>query len=255
MDVAALLLFALFFTAVVVSTTSRHQLLRTSVGRPRLFQITVVGAAAVTVPVDLYAVVHGAIGPVGADRLLLLNVAAACGVAALHGCLRGRALAGSVPAAIVAGAAAACSPGAGTGLSSGSLPATGSDSGGQVDDGHALRMGVLGWTGPLIALVVVTAVVALGSGTGGNASGPGSVGSTAGSALAVYSLLVCVISASSLFRGAGVRSILGRDEDRRGFCTVDGGPVTAGGLSSTQPPVPGAELTASAGDHHTPPRA
>jgi hypothetical protein len=203
MDVAVLLLFTLFFTAVVVSATSRHQLLRTSVRRPRLFQVTVLGAAAVTVPVDLYAVVHGTVGPVGADRLLLLNVAAACGVAALHGWLRGRALAGSVPAAIVAGAAAACSPGARTGLRPGSLPGAGSVSGGQVDDGHALRMGVLGWTGPLIALVVVTAVVALGSGSSGNADGPGSVGSTAGSALAIYSLLVYVISASSLFRGAG----------------------------------------------------
>ena len=67
------------------------------------------------------------------------------------------------------------------------------------DDWHG--MGVLGWSGPLIALVVVTAVVVLGS--GGNGSGPDSVGSTAGSAgaaLAIYSLLVCVISASSLFR-------------------------------------------------------
>ena len=39
--------------------------------------------------------------------------------------------------------------------------------------------------------------------SGGNGSGSGSVGSAAGgagSALAVYSLLVCVISASSLFR-------------------------------------------------------
>jgi hypothetical protein len=53
----------------------------------------------------------------------------------------------------------------------------------------------------LIALVVVTAVVVLGS--GGNGSAPDSVGSTAGgagAALAIYSLLVCVISASSLFR-------------------------------------------------------
>ena len=57
----------------------------------------VFGAAA-TVPVDLYAVVYGTVGPGGsalgevADRLLLLNVAAASGVAALHESLRGRAI-------------------------------------------------------------------------------------------------------------------------------------------------------------------
>lgn len=212
MDVAVLLLFAAFLTAAVVTTLSRRHVVR----RPRLFQLAVIGAAAVTVPVDLYAVVHGTVGPGGArlgdvaDRLLLLNVAAACGVAALHGCLRGRALAGSDPAATVAGAAAVCSPESGTGLRPGSPLGSGSGSGGQVDDGHALRMGVLGWAGPLIALVVVTAVVALGSGSSstGNGTGPGSVGF----ALAIYSLLVCVISASSLFRGRPARSAIDPQE-------------------------------------------
>ncbi|TCC51185.1 hypothetical protein E0H75_13760 [Kribbella capetownensis] len=194
MDVAVLLLFAVFFTALLVRTTSRYDVLRASVGRPRLFQIAAVLAAAVTVPVDVYAVVYGTVGPGAvaledvAGRLLLMNVAAACGVAALHGSLRGRALAGPGTAAAVAGSA----------------PPMGAPA----DDGHALRLGVLGWTGPLIALIVVTAVVAVGSGgdgmgSGGNGSGAGSVGPTTGSvgsALAVYSLLVCVISASSLFR-------------------------------------------------------
>ncbi|WP_202866212.1 hypothetical protein [Kribbella turkmenica] len=212
MDVAVLLVFAFFTTAVAVATMTRTEVLRASVRRPRLFQGAVLGAAAATVPVDLYAVVYGTIGPGGtrltdvADRLLLLNVAAACGVAALHGCLRGRALAGSAPAATVAGAAAACSPGPGSGSRAEALPGPGSGSGGQTDDRHALRMGVLGWTGPLIALVVVTAVVALGSGSasGGNGTGAGGVGATAGSALAIYSLLVCLISAS-LFRGRPAR--------------------------------------------------
>jgi hypothetical protein len=151
---------------------------------------------------------------VAADRLLLLNVAASCGVAALHGCLRGRALAGSAPAATTAGAATACSPGSGTGSRPGAHPGSGPGPGGQVD-GHALRMGVLGWTGPLIALVVVTAVVALGSGSGGNGTGPAGVGAMAGGAgsvLAIYSLLVCVISASSLFRGRPARSAIGPQE-------------------------------------------
>lgn len=164
MDVAVLPLFALFFTALVVTTTSKYDVLRVSIRRPRAFQLAAIGAAAVTVPVDLYALGYDATGPAGASlqdvaaRLLLLNVAVACGLASLHGALR-------VPS----------------------------------DDGHG--MGVLGWSGPLIALVVVTAVVALGS--GGNGSSPDGVGSTAGSAgaaLAIYSLLVCVISASSLFR-------------------------------------------------------
>ncbi|MFI7066266.1 hypothetical protein ACIBL3_35085 [Kribbella sp. NPDC050124] len=72
--------------------------------------------------------------------LLLLNVAAACGVAALHGCLRGRALAGSDPAATVAGAAAVCSPEPGTGLRPGSPLGSGSGSGGRIDDLYALRI-------------------------------------------------------------------------------------------------------------------
>jgi hypothetical protein len=180
MDVAVLLLFATFITAVAVATMSRHEVLRASV-----------------------------------RRLPLLNVAASCGVAALHGCLRGRALAGSAPAATTAGAAAACSPGSRTGSRPGALLGSGPGPGEQVDDGRALRMGVLGWTGPLIALVVVTAVVALGSGSDGNGTGPAGVGTTAGvagSALAIYSLLVCVISASSLFRGRPARSAIDPQE-------------------------------------------
>jgi len=45
----------------------------------------------------------------------LRNVAASCGVGALHGRLCGRALAGPGPAAAVAGAASACSPGSAPG--------------------------------------------------------------------------------------------------------------------------------------------
>ena len=184
MDVAVLLLFALFFTALVVTTTSRYDVLRGSIRRPRVFQLAAVGAAAVTVPIDVYAVGYDAFGPTAvalqdvSGRLLLLNVAAACGLAALHSSLR-----------------------------------------------PAIRMGVLRWVGPLSALVVVAAVVALaggndalssgndalssgndalssgnGSGSAGVGSSAGGAGSTAGSALAVYSLLVCLISASSLFR-------------------------------------------------------
>jgi hypothetical protein len=55
-------------------------------------------------------------------------------------------------------------------------------------------MGVLGWTGPLIALVAVTAVVVLGS--RGNGPELGDVEPV----WAVYSLLICVISAYALLR-------------------------------------------------------
>lgn len=174
MDAAVLIVFALFFTALVVATTSGNSLLRTSVRRPRLFQTVVVLATAATVPVDLYAVVYGTVGPGGiaidevAGRLLLLNVAAACGVATLHESLRGRA------------------------ISADTIPGepSGSD--------QPVRMGVLGWTGPLIALVAVTAVVVLGS--RGNGPELGNVGPV----WAVYSLLICVISAYALLRRRAV---------------------------------------------------
>jgi uncharacterized YccA/Bax inhibitor family protein len=173
MDVAVLAVFALFFTALVVVTTSAHGRVRAAVRRPRVFQLVVVGVAAATVPVDVYAVVHGTVAGVPlaevSDRLLLLNVAAACGVAALHEFLRG-------PAAVL-----------------------------DPDDRSAseqpVRMGVLGWTGPLIALVAVTAVIALGSRGNGNELGH------VGSVWAVYSLLVCVISAYALLRRRAASAI------------------------------------------------
>jgi hypothetical protein len=169
MDVAVLLIFAVFFTGLVVLTTTGNGRLRAAVRRPRLFQLVVAAAAAATVPVDVYAVLYGTVGPGGAaiedvaGRLLLLNVAASCGVAALHEALRGRAIS----------AAAA------------------------LDDSEVeepLRMGVLGWTGPLIALGVVTVVVAIGS--LGNGPELGNVGPV----WACYSLLICLISAYALLR-------------------------------------------------------
>jgi hypothetical protein len=173
MDVAVLVVFALFFTALVVVTTSAHGRMRASVRRPRLFQLVVVGAAGATVPVDVHAVVYGTVAGVPlaevSDRLLLLNVAAACGVAALHESLRG-------PAAVL-------------------------DPDDRSASEHPVRMGVLGWTGPLIALVAVTAVIALGS--RGNGDELGHVGSV----WAVYSLLVCVISAYALLRRRAASAI------------------------------------------------
>jgi hypothetical protein len=170
MDAAVLLVFAFFFTAIVILATTPRGGLRTSVRRPRLLQLAVVAAAALTVPVDLYAVVYGTVGPAGAslsdvaDRLLLLNVAASCGVAALHESIRG----------------------------SSAEPSTAAEE-------PVVRMGVLGWIGPLIALVAVTSVVVLGS----RIEGPGTVGPV----WAVYSLLICVISAIALLRSGPARAI------------------------------------------------
>jgi hypothetical protein len=109
MDVAVLLLFTLLIALI----TFRYDVLRD------------VAASCVTFRYDA-----------------LMNVAASCGVGALHGCPRGRALAGSGPAAAVAGAAPACSPE--------------SFSGSGEQDGHTL-----GWTG----LVVLTVSVAFPLGT------------------------------------------------------------------------------------------
>jgi hypothetical protein len=170
MDAVVLTVFALFFAALTIATITGHSRLRTSVRRPRLFQFVTVLAAAATVPVDLYAVVYGTVGPGGvaiedvAGRLLLLNVAASCGVAALHESLRGRAI------------SAASAPDDQSGIE------------------QPVRMGVLGWTGPMIALVAVTAVVVLGS--RGNGPELGNVGPV----WAVYSLLICGISAYALAR-------------------------------------------------------
>jgi hypothetical protein len=164
MDAVVLLIFAAFFTAMVVSATAGSGLLRGSVRRPGLFQVVAVLAAAATVPVDLYAVIYGTAGPGGAvladvtGRLLLLNVAASCGAAALHEFLR-------------------VSPADDT-----------------TDTEPPLRMGVLGWIGPLVALAAVTAIVALGSVR--NEPELGNVGSV----WACYALLICLMSAYALLR-------------------------------------------------------
>ena len=50
MDVAVLLIFALFFTALVVADDLQYDVLRASIRRPRLFQLAAV-ARRVTVPV------------------------------------------------------------------------------------------------------------------------------------------------------------------------------------------------------------
>lgn len=232
MDAAVLLIFATFFTTLVVSTATGKGLLRASVRRPRLFRAALLGAAAVTVPVDLYIVLAGTLGPDGAplgqvaDRLLLLNVACASGIAALHEFLRGD----PVRACPVGGGTAANPASAGPSVAMDLTPApepagtrepaTGAASAGTMlltaprrpatmptaadwpdHTEPAVRMGVLGWLGPLMALGVVAAVVA--SGSVGNGPEPGTVGPV----WACYSLLICVISATALL-GRRVREAI-----------------------------------------------
>lgn len=235
MDAAVLLIFATFFTTLVVTTTTGHGLLRASVRRPRLFRAALLGAAVVTVPADLYTVLAGTLGPDGAplgqvaDRLLLLNVAFASGIAALHESMRGNPVT-VVPVSVVpAGFGGSAQPtGQLTGQLNGRLtgamstetvaravaevPATTSGttltatapvrpasrpvSADWPDHTEpAVRMGVLGWVGPVMALAAVTAVVAVGS--LGNGPELGNVGPV----WACYSLLICVISATALLGG------------------------------------------------------
>lgn len=221
MVVVVLLIFAAFFITLVVLTSSHQGLLRASVRRPRLFRVALLGAAAGTVPIDLYTGWYGAVGPGGpslqdaAGGLLLLNVAAACAVAALHESLRGHAVTAesattgspaSPVEALSVGAAYRPAPGPGApgpGTQSGATQSTTARlrpvpappvADWPENSEPALRMGVLGWVGPVMAFAVVTAVVAAGSiGDAPELSGVGPV-------WACYSLLICVISAAALLR-------------------------------------------------------
>lgn len=160
MDVIVLLIFSGFFAALTVAATANGGL-RASVRRPRIFQAVALAAGTVLVPLDLSVALYATVGPGAstladlAERLLLLNVAASCGIAALHGYLR--------------------------------RPDQGAD------DEPALRLGVLGWVGPLVALVAVTLMVLLGH-LGGSEVG------AVGPVWAFYSVLSCIISAYALLR-------------------------------------------------------
>jgi hypothetical protein len=149
-----------------------------------------------------------------------VNVAASCGVAALPGRPCGRALAGSGSAATTAGAVMVCSPESNGSQGLGALPGSGSGSGGQTDFGPALRTSAPGRTGSPAA---VMAPGSSGNGSGTSSSeprpavpGPRSRATPCSSARSAPHRC----SAADL---RGVRSILRRDEDRRGFCIVDGG--------------------------------
>ncbi|WP_328995419.1 hypothetical protein OG394_12505 [Kribbella sp. NBC_01245] len=219
MDVFVLLIFAGFFAALTVATTANGGLLRASMRRPGLFQAVAVGAGTVLVPLDLSVAAYGTIGGGQARlsdiaaQLLLLNVAASCGIAALHGYLRRlgfapdgswtpddrRALdddpamtSGTVP---TSGEAMSGSVMTGSAVMTGSPVMTGIrvTSGGSAME-PALRLGVLGWVGPLVALVAVAGMVVLGQLR--NHEGAAAVGPV----WAFYSVLICVISAYALLR-------------------------------------------------------
>lgn len=214
MDVFVLLIFAGFFAALIVATTANGGLLRASMRRPGLFQAVAVGAGTVLVPLDLSVAAYGTIGSGQgrladlAAQLLLLNVAASCGIAALHGYLRrpgsapdnaftpdGQRTLGDSPATsidlVMSGDAAI----AGSPVTTGTAVMTGT----RVMSGRpaiepALRLGVLGWVGPLVALVAVAGMVILSQLR--NHEGAAAVGPV----WAFYSVLICVISAYALLR-------------------------------------------------------
>lgn len=214
MDVFVLLIFAGFFAALIVATTANGGLLRASMRRPGLFQAVAVGAGTVLVPLDLSVAAYGTIGSGQgtladlAAQLLLLNVAASCGIAALHGYLRrpgfapdnawtpdGRRALGDSPVTsgdlVMSGDAAI----AGSPVTTGTAVMTGTRvmSGGPAME-PALRLGVLGWVGPLVALVAVAGMVILSQLR--NHEGAAAVGPV----WAFYSVLICVISAYALLR-------------------------------------------------------
>jgi hypothetical protein len=164
MDLLVLLTFASFFVALAVASSARHGVLGTSVGRPVLFRGLTLGAAALLVPVDLGAAFSEATGDAFGHGMivtvLLLNVAACCGAAALHQSLRsGRARSGA-----------------------------------PVDPDAVLRLGVLGWVGPLVALVALGVLVTIGP------AGDGSELGAVGPVWAFYSVLICLISGYALLR-------------------------------------------------------
>ena len=171
MDLFVLLTFASFFVVLAVASTWRRGMLRSTVRRPRLFRDLVLGTAAVLVPIDLYVALYEATGiTLGAGRgaldaiagvLLLLNVAACCGVAALQHRLR----TGAPQVEAVA------------------------------DRDLELRMGVLGWVGPLVAFVVLGGITTL------DPAGDGPQLGAVGPVWAFYSVLICLISAYALLRG------------------------------------------------------
>ncbi|MFC0622935.1 hypothetical protein [Kribbella deserti] len=213
MDVLVLLIFAGFFATLTVAATANGGLLRASMRRTKLFQGVALVAGTVLVPLDLSVAAYGTIGGGQstladiAARLLLLNVAASCGIAALHSYLRRPGFASEDDMDLPTRGLASGNDG--RGLAS-DLPATGGVGTNTVvmarvsatATNHvsaratepALRLGVLGWVGPLVALVAVAGMVLLDQMR--NHADIAAVRPV----WAVYSVLICVISAYALLR-------------------------------------------------------
>lgn len=165
MKILVLLLFASFFLATAVAVTHAWILDSALGGGPRSmlrhpgwFLAAVLATSGLLVPLDLFLAFGGSlVAPAALSLALMLNVAAAGGLTALHellGSLAHRVTRSSEP----------------------------------------LRLGVLGWVGPLVALVALGALVALDPAHDGRGPGPVS------EVWAFYAVLSCAISAYALLR-------------------------------------------------------
>jgi hypothetical protein len=166
--ILVLLLFASFFLTTAVAVTHAWVLdsalgggPRSMLHRPGWFLAAALIAGGLLVPLDLFLAFGGRlVAPAALSLALMLNVAAAGGLTALHELL-------GTLAHRVTRATAANAP---------------------------VRLGVLGWVGPLVALVALGALVALDPGHDGRGPGPVS------EVWAFYAVLSCAISAYALLR-------------------------------------------------------
>lgn len=169
MKILVLLLFASFFLATAIAV-SHAWILDSALGggprsmlrHPGWFLAAALGAGGLLVPLDLFLAFGGSlVAPAALSLALMLNVAAAGGLTALHELL------GTMAHRVTRSAAPANEP---------------------------LRLGVLGWVGPLVALVALGALIALDPGRDGRGPGPVS------EVWAFYAVLSCAISAYALLR-------------------------------------------------------
>jgi hypothetical protein len=164
--ILVLILFASFFLATAIAVSHAWILdsalgggLRWTLRHPGLFLAAALTTGTLLVPLDLFLAFGGdLVAPSAVSLALMLNVAAAGGLTALHELL------GTMARRLTRSAA----------------------------PNEPLRLGVLGWVGPLVALVALAALIAVDPAI----DGPGPVSTV----WAFYAVLSCAISAYTLLR-------------------------------------------------------
>lgn len=169
MKILVLLLFASFFLATAIAVSHAwildsalggglHSMLR----HPGLFLAAALATGGLLVPLDLFLAFGGhLVAPAALSLALMLNVAAAGGLTALHEVL------GTMARRVTRTTTPANEP---------------------------LRLGVLGWVGPLVALVALGVLIVVDLVRDGYGSGPVS------DVWAFYAVLSCTISGYALLR-------------------------------------------------------